>query len=102
MDLTWTTEFLNTVTGWEMEPQELMKIGERIVNLQRLINLRDGYQRDSDRLPSRMFEPAMQGFRANKAPFGFSEALDEYYRLRGWDQEGVPTAEKICSIEAVD
>lgn len=102
MDLTRTTEFLNTVTGWEMEPQELMKIGERIVNLQRLINVRDGYQRDSDRLPSRMFEPAMQGFRANKAPFGFSEALDEYYRLRGWDQEGVPTAEKICSIEAVD
>ena len=99
MDMTLTTKFLNVITGWDMKPKELLEIGERVYNLQRLLNVRDGYNRDSDCLPQRMFEPASQGFRANKAPFGFDDVLDEYYKLRGWDRHGVPTPEKIKLVK---
>jgi len=101
MDLTLTTEILNEITGWELKPEELIEIGERISNLQRLINISDGYDRKSDKLPNRMFEPAVKGFRANKAPFDLETALDEYYKLRGWDQNGVPTEEKKRTLKLV-
>lgn len=102
LDLTQTAAMLSAVTGRECTAQELMEIGERIFNLQRLINVRDGYRRESDRLPKRMFEPAAAGFRARKAPYGFEKALDEYYKLRGWDEDGVPTAAKIQYLRLGD
>lgn len=102
MDLTKTTEFLNAITGWDLRPQELVEIGERAFNLQRIINVKDGYSRETDKLPKRMFEPALKGFRANKAPFGLKDSLDEYYKLRGWDENGLPTENKMISLKLVD
>ncbi|WP_258360780.1 aldehyde ferredoxin oxidoreductase family protein [Moorella sulfitireducens (nom. illeg.)] len=95
MSLEQTTACLNAVTGWELTPAELMRIGERGFNLQRLINLGDGLGRQDDFLPARMFEPAHQGFRQGKVPQPFAEALDEYYTLRGWDRAGRPGVKKL-------
>ncbi|ATW27051.1 aldehyde ferredoxin oxidoreductase family protein [Candidatus Formimonas warabiya] len=101
MDLTITNDILNAITGWELSPEELMEIGERISNLQRVINVGDGYDRRSDQLPKRMFEPALKGFRANKAPFNLESTLDEYYKLRGWDESGIPTEHKKEALKLV-
>jgi len=86
-----TVDALRAITGWDHDATELMRIGERGFNLQRMLNLRDGIDHTSDRLPARMFEPAPEGSRGGKAPTGFADALREYYQLRGWDEQGRPT-----------
>ncbi len=80
--------------GRETTAVELMTIGARIWNLGRLLNLREGLSRADDRLPARILgTPHPDGGAAGKVIGGgaFEQALDEYYALRGWDAEGVPT-----------
>ncbi|HZL65640.1 MAG TPA: aldehyde ferredoxin oxidoreductase C-terminal domain-containing protein, partial [Thermoleophilia bacterium] len=83
--------------GRETSHEELMTIGARIWNLGRLLNLREGLRREDDRLPERILSvPHPDGVAAGKAvgAEAFREALDEYYRLRGWDAAGVPSRAK--------
>ena len=80
--------------GRETTADELMTAGARIWNLGRLLNLREGLSRADDRLPERILgTPHPDGGAAGKVigAGAFDEALDEYYALRGWDAEGVPT-----------
>jgi aldehyde:ferredoxin oxidoreductase len=89
----------SALTGMEMDPAGFMKIGERIENLHRLINLARG--RTEDKLPARFFsEPHCAGLFAgrNFTPEDFQRWLSEYYRLRGWDERGVPTPEKLADL----
>jgi aldehyde:ferredoxin oxidoreductase len=77
---------------------EIMTIGARIWNLGRLLNLREGLGRSDDQLPERILSvPHPDGVAAGKTvgEDAFREALDEYYRLRGWDADGVPTGETL-------
>jgi len=87
-------DLLTATTGMKIDTAELLKIGERIWNLQKLYNIKRGFGRKDDTLPLRMLnEPLKEG-----APTGqvskIPEMLDEYYTLRGWDKEGTPTKEK--------
>lgn len=87
-------EMVATVTGWPMSVAALDEIGERIVNLERLLNVRDGVRRKDDVLPWRvMHEPIPDGPSAGMhcPPEELSAMLDEYYQLRGWSVDGVPT-----------
>lgn len=93
MTMTGVIELVNAITGWRLGIEDVMKAGERIFTLQRLINVRDGYDRSKDTLPLKMAIPASQGFRAGKTPTPIDMYLDEYYRLRGWDERGIPTNE---------
>lgn len=90
LTLTDTTLLLNHITGWKMTPQDLMLAGERIVNLQRQINVADGITRKDDQLPPKMFQPGDEGIRKGKIPEPFAESLSEYYEYRGWNQDGKP------------
>ena len=91
--------------GRETSHEELMTVGARIWNLGRLLNLREGLQRDDDRLPARILSvPHPDGVAAGKAlgAGAFREALDEYYRLRGWDDEGVPSEETLDRLSLAE
>jgi aldehyde:ferredoxin oxidoreductase len=91
--------------GRETSHEELMTSGARIWNLGRLLNLREGVQRDDDRLPARILSvPHPDGVAAGKTvgAEAFREALDEYYRLRGWDEEGVPSEETLDSLSLAE
>ena len=90
--------FFNYVTGWNWSMDDFAKVAERIMTMQRLINIRDGIARKDDRLPSKMFQPAKIGPRAGKAPVPFEKALDTYYDIRGWNDDGIPTDEKIAEL----
>jgi len=91
--------FLSHGTGIEMSPEELLKTGERIWNLERLFNLREGLdpQKD-DTLPKRLLEePIPEGPSKGKVN-RLHEMIPEYYQLRGWTEKGIPTEEKLRDL----
>jgi aldehyde:ferredoxin oxidoreductase len=89
---------ISAVTGIAIDPQELLMIGERIWNLQRIFNLGAGCTKKDDTLPERLLrEPLTEG--ATKGRVWQREPLlEEYYAVRGWDIEGRPTAEKLADL----
>jgi len=92
---------VRAVTGWDVTVEELERIGERIVNLERCFNVREGVRRRDDVLPWRvMHEPIPEGPSAGMVcpPAELDAMLDEYYRLRGWDREGIPTPERLAAL----
>lgn len=99
------TDFLSVhfrhLWGRETTHEELMTVGARIWNLGRLLNLREGLRRDDGRLPERILSvPYSDGVAAGKVAGAeaFRESLDEYYRLRGWDNEGVPSEHTLSRL----
>jgi aldehyde:ferredoxin oxidoreductase len=92
---TMALEWLNLATGWGMTMEEFFKAGERIFNLKRLYNCSRGAGRKDDSLPKRiLFEPKGGGAGQNLPP-DFEASLDDYYALRGWTKDGIPTVAKI-------
>ena len=92
---------LRAVTGWDVTAGELERTGERIVNLERLFNVREGVRRRDDVLPWRvMHEPIPEGPSAGMycPPEELAAMLDVYYDLRGWDADGVPTRQRLATL----
>jgi aldehyde:ferredoxin oxidoreductase len=76
-------------------------VGERVINLERLFNVRAGVKRRDDALPWRvMHEPIPDGPSAGAycPPAELDRMLDRYYALRGWDADGVPTPERLSAL----
>lgn len=89
------SRMLTSVTGVEYSETDLMRIGERIWNLERLYNTRCGFSRDEDTLPLRLLEePIAEGPAAGQVCL-LGEMLPGYYRARGWDTEGNPLPHKL-------
>ena len=95
------TEIVRAVTGWNTSTFELMKVGERIMNMTRIFNLREGFTSDDDRLPDRFFQPHTSGVLAETAIDleNFSEAKKIYYEMMGWDKNGVPSKIKLDELD---
>jgi aldehyde:ferredoxin oxidoreductase len=93
-------KIFNAVTGWGWSVDDLMKAGERITNLARLFNVREGASRKDDTLPPRLAEKLTEGATAGESfgPDVLSGMLDEYYTLRGWDMDGIPTPAKLADL----
>lgn len=96
-------QLLNLVTGWKLTLPEYFKIGDRIHNLTRVFNVREGLSRKEDRLPPRiMNEPTPKGQAAGCKAFiseeDFEKCLDKYYSLRGWDRNGKPTHKTLIKL----
>ena len=92
-------DFLRAVTGWDIDLEEFMHTGERIFNLQRVINGRFGFTKEMDRLPMRFTaEPLKEGGAKGKV-VELDRMLPLYYRERGWNQEtGKPEASKLAEL----
>lgn len=89
------SQWLQHATGWELDAAGLMKAGERIFNLKRLINCDLGISRKDDWLPPRLLtHDRGEGAAAGSLPH-LGRMLSEYYRLRGWTPEGIPTGEVL-------
>jgi len=87
--------FLSAVTGVEFTQETVVTVGERIWNLERIYNLKAGI--GEDRLPERLLTPMEEGVCAGRnIPLG--EMLKEYYRVRGWSEDGKPRREKLESL----
>jgi len=77
----------------EWTPERLVELGERIWNLERDYNLRAGIGAEQDTLPERLLREAAPTGPAKGKVVGLAQMLPEYYRLRGWSADGVPTPE---------
>jgi aldehyde:ferredoxin oxidoreductase len=94
-----TADLMDAITGLSLTPEEVMKVGERVTNLAKAFNVREGFTRADDTLPERlMTEPLKAG--ASKGQLisrkDLDTMLDEYYSERGWDvKTGIPTRTKL-------
>ena len=98
MNLTQMLEIFNPVTGWDWTVDEVIDAGRRAFTIQRLINVRDGITKKDDILPKKMTIAAKEGGRKGKAPLPHNKALEEYYKLRAWDKNGIPTKESLTRL----
>jgi aldehyde:ferredoxin oxidoreductase len=96
---------INAVTGWDLSLDDVERIGERIWNLERAFNVREGIGREQDVLPYRvMHEPVPEGMHKGMhcPPDELNGMLDSYYALRGWTPDGVPTPERLQALELAE
>lgn len=86
-------QLVRCVTGWPVSLYELMKVGERRLNMLRIFNAREGFDRKDDQLPAKFYKPlAGTGPTAGVAldRQEVEGALDLYYQLMGWTSNGIP------------
>jgi len=99
-------KYYTLVTGIEMTPEELERTGERINNLGRLFNIREGFTRKDDHLPPKIMSTPIPDDTVSKGSYITQEELDlmldDYYATRGWTKEGVPTLKKLKELELED
>lgn len=98
-------EFLQAAVGLDFEIRELKEVGQRIIDTERILNLRFGLTRTDDSLPKRYFDdPAplktAKGHHIDRQQF--QTMLDRYYQLRGWNDQGVVPNERITELEAIE
>ncbi len=94
-------DLLTVGLGEEVTAAELDLTGERIWNLSRLFNLRAGFTSADDRLPQKVMErPLEDGAQAGRvfSREDLTVAMDAYYSLRGWDEQGVPSQQKLVEL----
>ncbi len=95
-------ELVEAVTGFEMDLSEFMTIGERVYNLSKAFNVREGFRRKDDTLPDRVFDDEVlygptEGEKISREKF--QEELSRYYNIRGWDNEGVPMKRTLNELD---
>ncbi len=89
-------DFYSLITGDKISGEELLKIAERVWNLKRCFNIREGASRKDDILPKRLLEPVESGPSAGKTVDNIEGMLDEVYDTFGWDKTtGRPKLEKL-------
>jgi aldehyde:ferredoxin oxidoreductase len=103
-----------SATGIDLSPQELMNHSERVWNLFKMINVREGFSRKDDEPPAVWFQPMvtfdgkelymMDYYRTKKlSREDVAQWLNDYYDERGWDSEtGIPTKEKLNQLKLED
>jgi aldehyde:ferredoxin oxidoreductase len=101
-DLDQLTQAVRAITGWEVTVDELLRAGERRVNMLRAFNAREGLTREDDFLPKKLGKPLVDG----KSDGVFitveeiEKAKDMYFEMAGWDvSTGNPTREKLAELD---
>ena len=95
------SELISAATGMEISPEEIHIMGERISNIERMFNCREGIRRKDDTLPKRLLtESVPSGPSAGKTVENLDKMLDHYYTHLGWDlKTGSPTPEKLKEMK---
>ena len=93
------------VTGWPMTPDELKRAGERINNLKKMFNIREGWSRKDDDLPPRALQEKLPTGVVSGVGLTRDELdlmIDAYYRARGWTEDGLIPEAKLRELELLD
>ena len=101
VDLPTLGEMLSAATGIKdfKKEESLLTVGARILNIERAFNVREGFSRKDDSLPSRFLTEPLKTGPAQGHTFELDEMLDQYYEARGWDKSsGCPTRSTLESL----
>jgi aldehyde:ferredoxin oxidoreductase len=98
-------ELITAATGIETSGADIMQAAERAFNLTRAFNLREGFTRADDHVPSRVLEEPLpdgptQGAFVKRSDF--EKMLDEFYEISGWDRTGTPSEAKLRELGLED
>jgi aldehyde:ferredoxin oxidoreductase len=88
-------EMMNLTTGAGYTPDEVLKAAERVYNLERMFLIKAGSGPEHDTLPHRMLHEPLPDGPAKGKVVELDKMLPEFYKLRGWDEKGYPTKEKL-------
>jgi aldehyde:ferredoxin oxidoreductase len=92
-------QLVTAATGFDFPTvADLDLLGERVSTLARLFNVREGFTREHDTLPARNLTHPMKGGPAEGHTVELDPMMDEYYRLMGWDNNGIPTPERLQEL----
>ncbi|MBU0705049.1 MAG: aldehyde ferredoxin oxidoreductase C-terminal domain-containing protein, partial [Chloroflexi bacterium] len=92
------TRLMNYATGAGYTEETLLQAAERVYNLERMFLLKAGFTGEDDTLPRRMLEEPMPDGPAKGHVVELDVMLPEFYQLRGWDENGAPTDEKLAEL----
>ncbi|UCE07273.1 MAG: aldehyde ferredoxin oxidoreductase family protein [bacterium] len=93
-------QMINPCTGFDYKnPRQFEKVGERITTLARLFNVREGFTIKDDILPYRCLNEPLSSGPAKGHVVELDEMRSEYYQLMGWDENGIPTREKLEELQ---
>ncbi|MDI6630908.1 MAG: aldehyde ferredoxin oxidoreductase C-terminal domain-containing protein, partial [Thermoanaerobacteraceae bacterium] len=92
-------QLLNAAAGTDYTAETLLAAGDRIWNVEKLFNLKAGIDGSQDTLPRRLLEEGIPGGPSKGSVSRLPEMLPEYYKVRGWDEKGIPTPEKMKELE---
>ena len=103
-DDTKLADIVNAVTGWGIDANGVTEVGDRSLALARLFNLREGIGSADDRLPGTVHRPHVSGplSKVRLDEDGVREQVRDYYRARGWDDDGVPTPDTLERLGIAD
>jgi len=95
------SDLVEAATGWETSVWELMKAGERGINMARMFNIMNGFTKEDDMIPERFFEPLegknpLEGKSISKSEF--IKARDYYYEMMNWSEQGIPRRAKLDEL----
>jgi aldehyde:ferredoxin oxidoreductase len=96
------SHLLRAVTGVSFTARDLISIGERIYNLERAFNARENFSRKDDSLPKRLLETSLPEGHSKNVTVALDPMLDEYYKLRGWTGNGIPTISTLSELKLQD
>lgn len=101
LPITDVVELLRAATGWDASLWEIMKSGERVINMARMFNLREGFTKADDIIPERLFAPLENGkLQGHALPREeFQKSVEMYYAMMGWNGEGVPSKAKLAELD---
>jgi aldehyde:ferredoxin oxidoreductase len=98
VDFKMQVDILNSITGWNMTPKDLIKAGERISNIMHIINLRRGLTRKDMRLPKRFLKVSLNDSKIPRKIPEIDKMLDNYFDVRSWDNNAIPLKEKMHEL----
>ncbi|WP_231841022.1 aldehyde ferredoxin oxidoreductase family protein [Deferribacter desulfuricans] len=93
------TDFLNAACGFDFSEEYYVQCGERVYNLERLFNLNAGIDPSKDTLPKRILEEPVPDGPHKGSVARLSEILPEYYAVRGWTKDGIPSEDKLKELQ---
>lgn len=97
-DLVSEAELVRAITGIELSPADLLLVGERILTMERIFNLRFGATGEDDELPEFFLDGPIVGGSAAGATIDLQFMLREFYEAMGWSPDGVPTAARLTEL----
>lgn len=92
---------LKAASGHDYTADELRNIGNRVLTVERLFNIREGFGKKDDTLPERLFKDPIPEGPSKGAVVDrreFVAELERYYQLRGWSRQGVPTKKTLAEL----